>query len=300
MKQSKTVSLITISLIFLSILISFISALSVNVDYITLYPSEQGNIKVRVENNNNYEIEDVSVAITLTFVSQGGEIVSLPFSVIGNSEKILDDLDEGDEDSATFIVKASPNIRPGDYNIPYLIKYKRFGNNSTITQEGSFGIRVSAKTDLDFTLETSDTPVIGKEGQITLEIINKGLGEIRSLSVEFIPGGFTLLSKNKVFIGTIDPEDSDTASFDVLYKERNPIFIAKITYKDFDNQDQIENVSFPIRVYTEEEAKSLGLIKTNNIFFYLAIVVVLIAAYFWRKARKRIKNKEKERNRLNG
>ena len=284
-------------MIYIFSIISFASALSVNADYIKLYPGEQGSVKIKVENNNNYDIEDVSIALVLSSI-QSGQVVSLPFSAIGSSEKTLDDLNDGDDDSATFTLKASTDIAPGDYNIPYVVRYKESGTNTTLTQEGTFGLRVSAKTDLDFSVETSDNAIVGQQGQVTLEIINKGLGAIKSVSVEFIPNGFNLLSTNKVFIGTIDAEDSDTASFDVIYKNVNPIFSAQVTYKDFDNQDQTQTISIPVKVYTEEQAKDLGLVSTSHTSLYvIVILLILIIFYFWRRARKKRKQRKMKEGR---
>jgi len=100
---------------------------------------------------------------------------------------------------------------------------KEVGGNATLSQQGTFALRVSARTDIDFTVDTSKAPVQGEQGQVILQIINKGLGDIKSVSIEFFPNGFDLLSKSKIFIGTIAAEDSDTATYDVVYKSLNPI-----------------------------------------------------------------------------
>lgn len=292
-KSGKIFFGILILTIYIFSAISFASALSVDAEYIKIYPGEQGNVKINVENNNNYDIEDVSVALVLSSISPTGEIISLPFSAVGSSEKTLDDLDDGDDDSASFALKASTGITPGDYNIPYVVKYKKAGENETLTQEGTFGLLVSAKTDVDFSVETSDTAIVGQQGQVTLEIINKGLGEIKSVSVQFYPNGFDLISSNKQFIGTIDAENSDTASFDVIYRSANPVFSAQVSYKDFENQEQTQTVSIPVKVYTKEQAKNLGLVSTSHTFRYiLFVIIILIAWYFWRRARKKRKQRK--------
>jgi hypothetical protein len=292
-KTSKIFIGIVILLIYIFGMISFASALSVNADYIKIYPGEQGNVKITVENNENFDIERVSVALVLSSVSSTGNIISLPFTAVGSSEKTLDDINQDDDDSATFTLKASTDIIPGDYNIPYVVKYKEAGGNTTLTQQGTFGIRVSAKTDLDFSAETRETAILGKSGQISLNIINLGLGDIKSASVQIFPQGFTLISPDKVFIGTINADDSDTATFDVIYTTQNPQLSAKISYKDFDNNDQTKNVNFPIKVYTQEQAKSLGLIsKSSTGTYFIGIIILLIIWYFWRRNKKKKKLKE--------
>ena len=287
--NSNKIPTIIAGALLLVLTINLISAIIVDADYITLYPGEEGRVTLNVENNENFDIEDVSVAIDLSKV---------PFTSVGSSTKDIDDIDEDDDDSVSFTMRPSTDISPGDYDIPYAVKYVNAGNNTEdFTKNGSFGIRVSARTDLDFSVEVRETAILGKEGQVSLEIVNRGLGEIKSVSVQIFPQGFELLSASKVFVGTIDADDSDTATFDVVYKIKNPVFSARITYKDFDNNDKTETVSLAVRVYTEEEALELGLINKSNTVTYISIIVVLIVIwYFWRRSRKRRKQKEMDRS----
>ena len=287
--QTKNLKLIT-GILFLFLVINMASAVIVDADYVALFPGEDGKISINIENNENFDIESISVALVLEDV---------PFTSVGSSVRDIDDIDEDDDDSVTFTLKPSTDIVPGDYSISYRIDYVNAANNSeNFSKEGSFGIRISAKTDLDFTIETSEAAVLGRGGQVSLEIINQGLGEIRSVSVQILPGSFELLSKDKIFVGTIDADDSDTASFDVVYKSLNPIFSAKITYKDFENNDQTKTVNLPLKVYTEEQALELGLIsKSKTLTYFIVILVLFVIWYIWRRIRKRRKQKAMEARR---
>ncbi|MEK6840353.1 MAG: hypothetical protein AABX79_00140 [Nanoarchaeota archaeon] len=268
--------------------INIASAVIIDADYVTLFSGEEGRVAFNIENNENFDIESISVSLDLSEV---------PFTSVGSSARDIDDLNENDDDSVTFTLRASADVSPGDYDIPYNIKYTNAENNTEdFTKNGSFGIRVSAKTDLDFSAETRETAIVGEEGQIAFEIINKGLGEIKSISVQAFSQGFELLSSDKVFIGTIDADDSDIATFDVIYKNKNPVFLAEVTYKDFDNKNKTETVSLPLRVYTKEEALNLGLVKKSNTWLYIAIGAVILALwYILRTVRKRRKQREKEK-----
>jgi len=260
--------------------LTFVSAIVVDTNYVTIYPGESGKVTLNIENNGNFDIEDVSVALDLS---------DLPFTSVGSSEKDLDNLYEDDDDSASFTLRASTDITPGDYSIPYLIKYTNQDTSEIENKTGTFGLRVSAKTDLDFVAETVGNAISGKEGEISLEIINKGLGEIKSVSVQIFPQGFELLSKDKIFVGTIDADDYDTAAFDVIYRTANPTFSARIDYKDFDNNDQTETVTLPLKVYTQEQALSLGIIQNPSYTIYIVIGVLVIAFFIYRRIRKKRK-----------
>lgn len=279
--EQKNTTIVLASLFILVLTLNLASAIIVDSDFETIYPGEPGTINLDVENNENFDIEDISISLNLNDV---------PFTSVGSSIEDVDDLDEGDDDSVSFTIRASTDIVPGDYTLPYTIKYTNAENNSeSFEKEGGFGLRVSAETDLDFTIETNEDSVLGREGQITLEIINLGLGEVKSLSVEVFPQGYELLSKEKVFVGSIDGDDSDTASFDVIYKTKNPSFSAKITYKDFDNEDQVETINLPIKVYTEEQALELGLIEGPNYTLYIILGVLVLGFIGYRIRKKRKK-----------
>ena len=111
------------------------------------------------------------------------------------------------------------------------------------------------------------------------------------MSVQIFPQGFELLSKEKIFVGTINADDSDTATFDVIYKTTNPILSAKVEYKDFDNKDQTETVNLSFKVYTKEEALELGILKKPNYIIYLVIGILVIAYIIYRILKKRKRKK---------
>ena len=93
-------------------------------------------------------------------------------------------------------------------------------------------------------------------------------------------------------MGSIDSDDSDTASFDIVYKTTRPTLSAKVTYKDFDNEDQTETVNLSFKVYTKDQAIELGLVKKPSYITPL-IIGILVIVYIIR----RILKKRKRQNR---
>jgi len=270
--------LTTILAIFISL--SFISAISVNADYISVYPGEEGKISVDIKNNENFDMESVSLELNLD---------KIPFITIGSSERNIDEINENDKESVLFTLKPSTAAVPGDYEIPYTIKYTNVNTGNSATKTGSFGLRVNAKTELDFVVE-SKTNVIGQKGKISLKIINKGLGEVKFVSVKVFPQGYDLLSTDTVYIGNIASDDSDTASFDAYFKTLSPSISAKITYKDMDNKEQSKTITIPVNVYTREKALELGIIqKDNSVFYFIVAIVLIILWMIYRKIKKRNK-----------
>ncbi|MFH1607531.1 MAG: hypothetical protein ABIA78_00145 [archaeon] len=269
--------LISFALILL-LSVSFVASLDVDADHITIYPGDEGSVTLEVENSLDDDLADVSVRLILEGTS---------FTSIGGSDKTKD-IDEDDKEKFTFRLKASTDIVPGDYNIPYEINYVY--NEESKKETGSFGLRVSAETEIDFSVETKDA-IVGNQGKISLKIVNEGLGDVKFVSVQIFPEGYELISPEKVYIGTIDSDDSDFASFDVIFKNNNPVLSAKIAYKDFDNVDQTTTVSLPVKVYTYEKALELGLVQKSNTAVYGGVVAgVLIIWFIYRKIKKSRRN----------
>ena len=140
---------------------------------------------------------------------------------------------------------------------------------------------------LSYTVST-ETPVVNTQGSVTLKIVNKGFSDARFASVKIIPDGFTLLSDKEIYIGEIDSDDFETATFDVLFNSENANLIAIVEYKDFDNQVIRKNVNLPLEVFSKDKALELGIIQRSNTPIYAGVVAVLIIAWFiYRAIRKR-------------
>jgi uncharacterized membrane protein len=53
-------------IMFLVMTMSLASAIIVNADYVTIYPGESGVVEIEVDNNEDFDIEDISLAIDLS------------------------------------------------------------------------------------------------------------------------------------------------------------------------------------------------------------------------------------------
>ena len=289
--KSKNVTLTIFSILFLVLTLNLISAVIVeSVSADKFYPGQTGKVSISLENNLEDDTQEVSFALNLNSQTTPG------FTTQGASEKSQDEIQEGDSESFSFAIKVGNDVKPGDYNIPYTIKYTNSVTDETFTKTGSFGVSVGAETELDFAVETKDA-IIGRQGKVSLEIINEGLGEIKAVSVDIDPKGFEVTSKEKVFVGTVNAEDSDIVTWDVIFKDDNPTLNAVITYKDFDNKEQTKSVSLPVKVYTQEEALEAGLIKKSNSGMYLGIIITLVLIYvIYRQMKKRNRKKKNSQN----
>ena len=285
MTNKKLILTIALSLVVLVVLFpAFASALTVkSVSADSISPGQQGTIKIELENELNDPVEIVSFKLDFT---------NLPISPVGNSEDSIDEINDGDEEEFTFLIKSANDITPGDYKIPYSITYNF--KDKPEQKSGFIGITIKANAELSFSLET-EKPILGKQDKLTLKIINKGFADAKFVSVKIIPEGFNVLSDKEIYIGTIDSDDFETTAFDVIYQKLNPILTTVIEYKDFDNKNMIKSITLPITVYTPEKAIELGLISKNNTPLYATIIISLILIFILYRVIKR-KMRQAKRN----
>ena len=275
MKTTKLLLAVFLAVILSLNLVSALVINSVNAD--TLTPGDEGVIRIEVENILDKDVKEVSLRLNF-----GG----LPFIPIGTSEKSAEEIDDGDEEDFYFRIKAANDITPADYEIPYTLQYKVEGEEILRQSIGTIGIRVTGSPDLVFSVIAEDA-VVNQAGKITFKIVNKGNTEARFVSVKFLPEDLTLLSENEVYIGTVDSDDFETTTFEVVFGQSKVRFQAVVEYKDFDNREIIKNINLELTVYTKERALELGIIKPNNSPKVLAVIVVLIVLYLGYRAIKK-------------
>jgi len=266
------------ALFLLTISISLASALTVtNVDSPVFKPGQEGSIRIIVENNLDTTAKDISISLDLT---------NLPFVPVGSSEESIDEIKKDKDELFEFEIKAANDIEPGDYEISYELSYET--SDSIRQKRGTIGVNVGANAELTYSA-TTEMPVIGSQGKISLKIVNKGFGDAKFVSIKVSStNSFTLLSDEEVYIGTIDSDDFETANFDVIFNTKNILLNAIVEYKDFDNREKVDSISLPLNIYTRERAIELGIIKKSNASTYTIVVIVIILIWIiWRKIKKR-------------
>lgn len=276
--MNKQINITILSMFAVLLNLSFASAMIVNsVDVKSLYPGQSASLSADIKNTLNEDVSDVSLALNLE---------ETKFTTIGSSEDSEDEINEDDKETFSFTIKAASDIKPGDYNIPYTLTYTD-SNDEKKTKTGSIGITVSAKTEINYAIETKNN-IVGEQGKVSIKTINSGLGEIRFVNVKIISAeGFEVLSSNEEYIGNINSDDFELATFDVFYKKTGASITALVKYKNSENEEQSETVTLPIQIYSREKALELGLIKKSNIWIYGVIIALIIIWFIYRKIKKK-------------
>lgn len=231
-----------------------------------IIPGKEGRVEVTVKNTLGKDIEDVSFALDFT---------GIPLAPVDSSEGSVDELDEDDKESFVFLVRADSSAKVGDYKIPYTITYA----NSSSVKKGTISVRVSADPLLSFTATLAD-PIIGMKTKATFKIVNKGLGEARFVSLTFQTSGMTLLSENEVYIGSVDSDDFETVTLDVIPTSKSATLAGTLEYQDDDAQKFTKVFDLPLHVYTADEALAKGITQPNRTPFYIGVIIVLLIVWF--------------------
>ena len=238
-------------------------------------PGERFTVRIFLENVGDDDINDVSVKLVLN---------DLPFAPVdSSSEKLIDEIRDGDSEQITFSLVALPEAEPRIYKIPLKISYNNTVNDALIS------VNIESNPNIDMVLESSEVVKVGDNGKIIIKIINLGLSEIKTFRLTLLQTqDYEILSSNVIYIGDIDSEDFETAEFTIIPKVSNPKLLFNLNYRDINNIEYAENNELTLSVYTLEEAKQLGLVK-NNIFFtiLIPILILLIAYFIYKRLRKR-------------
>ncbi len=240
-------------------------------------PGGETSIDLTLENVGDENIENIIVTMDLTDV---------PFVPVGSSnEKIIDEINDGDEERVSFRVKALATAEPSVYKIPVVINYDGASKTSLISVE------VTADAHLDLLLEKSELVKVNDNGKVTLKFVNDGLAQVKNLKITLQESPlYEITSPSTLYIGDVDIGDFETEEFTLIAKAEDPILAVELEYRDAANNQFTESKLIKIPVYNQEEAKQLGLVKSSSMIWPIVAVVLLIAAILIYRKRKKKKN----------
>ena len=238
-------------------------------------PGNKVELLIILENVGDDDIRNVLVNLDLSQV---------PFAPLrSSSEKIIDKIKDGDEEAVRFDLVVLPDALPQIYKIPIKISYNETVKSSLISLE------VSAQAKLDVILEESEIIKVNDKGAVTLKFINNGLTQIKFLKVTLQNSPFyEILSPKSLYIGEVDIDDFETEEFLIISKVKDSRLVVDIEYTDSNNNEFKETRYVDLSIYTLEEAKQLGLIKTSSfgiwvILFVLVVINIILYRTFRRK-----------------
>ncbi len=245
-------------------------------------PGKKVMISINLTNYGNSLIKDVHLNMDLSSL-QG---VFAPVNTPTNKE--ISFISPKQSIESNFMLILSPNAKSGVYSLPMSISYKDSEGRLHEVHD-LVGVIVGGKPSI--TMQLIDTPefIVGRKGELTFKVINSGILDSKFVKVTLPkPKGLEIESPESQYVGDIDSDDYETVTYDIKPEEQGNINIpVKITAYDALGNEYNYTNNINIRVYSEEEARKLGLIKTNNFVAVSIIILVVLAAYFvYKKVRK--------------
>ncbi len=261
-------------------------------------PGQEIRLDLSLENIATGLLKDVKVELGLITVLKSTTAITtkeLPFSPLDSAnQKVIESIGPGKETSVGFNLIVDPDADTGVYKVPVSLSYSdEKGANYSSTVYTS--VVVSAKPDVSVMLDSTDLMEPGNKGSVTLRVVNKGLAEVKFVTVEVLPDeGFDLLSGPVYYMGNIDSDDYETASFDLYAKKCADCDLSlpvKLTYKDSSNKDYSETANIRVPLYSESEIEMLGFRKKNPLVGIAITALIVVLGLFiyraWRKKRRK-------------
>ena len=256
------------------ILVGSVSAVNINsVNSVEIEPGKTGLINIDVENNHEFDVEDVSLILDLS---------SVPIApYFSSAEAFIGQLDEGDEESINFNVVVSAGAELGLYKIPVMISYVD-KDGVEFDKVDFISVLVVSDPKISVYLDEPNY-IVGNRADISVQIVNRGLSDVKFLSIELKDSSFyDLLSLDEIYVGDLDSDDFDNAEYKLIlnYPLPNKInLLFKIKYYDANNNFYSEDVTLVADVYSVEKAKQLGLISNVDYTWLPILIVILIVSF---------------------
>jgi hypothetical protein len=290
MKVNKILILaaIIIAGIILVNLASALTLISVSTNPAEVSPGERASLDLTLKNNLDDDVTDVTIGL---------DLANVPFAPYQSSSQVnFDEILEDKSKYINFNLIVDSDAESGTYKIPVKISY--ILDDEKKESSGLVSLIVVADAKLDLSVDNSIL-IKGENSDLSIKIINSGLGGARLLSIEIKQAnGIRNLGSAKDYIGDIDSDDFDSAIFKVSISENAPSMInlpVEINYRDSRNNEIKESKTLTLTAYTTEQAIQLGLIKKSNIGIIISSIVVLIILFLiYRTIRKRLKKKRLE------
>jgi hypothetical protein len=247
-------------------------------------PGTLATITISLENLADSRMKDISVKLS-TQKTLGTTITTLPIAPLGDSlEKRVVSLGPGQEAQVSYTVIVEPGAASDVYRIPVTIDYSDESGND-YERSDEIGIMINAQPDLQVYLETLDIFTDKKQGDVTIKFVNRGLSKLKLVTAKLDESAdFDVITQSReTYIGNIDSDDYETATFTLRVKTDAIKIPVTITYMDAFNNAHEKNVVLTANLISE---KQNGQSSTAGIII-VVVIVLIIAFIIYRVVRKR-------------
>ena len=249
-------------------------------------PGEKLKLRIVLKNYATSLLKDIKVSLNLDKAGDDKK----PFAPIGSTnQKIISYIEQQSSADIEFELLVDSDAESKSYKIPLNIGYSDI-QNGNYSKSNLVTLIVGGSPDLDITLERTDVYTSGSTGSVVMRLVNKGPVGIKFLNVKVLQNeNLKVLGADEFYIGKLDSDDFSTAEFRLFASGLGSIKVpVEVAYSDPNNNNYRQNKSITLKLYTDSEAKNLGLKSSNGYLWIFLLVLIAIAAYiFYRRKRNR-------------
>ncbi len=270
---------------------SILTVSDITTDPGVLPPGEPAQLVVELSNLAGTALRDVSVNLDLAAQSSDG--MALPFAPLySTSEKALRYIGGGEVERLTFDLITYPDAESRIYRIPLTVSYKD-ESGTAVTKNDVIGIVVGAEPSLTAAIESVD--MMGGSYEVSVRLINKGVTDLKFLDVRLEEtDDYKILStSNEVYIGGLDSDDFDSASFRISPTgETSSIELPLILeYKDANNNAYADQVTLTMDL-SALQALAGGSGGSTGTLVVIMLVLVGVGFFFYKRHKKKKKRQQ--------
>ena len=205
--------------------------------------------------------------------------------VIGSNKRFITTAVNANQDvKLSFDIVIAGDATEGAYSIPLALELKDASGTET-TLEESIGIAVRGEPEILVFAQGSDPLYLGTKGDLLVTFANVAPYDVKFLKVTIDSGDLRIISKRQEYIGHMDPDDLESADFEVFVPAdaKDPEVRVALEYRDKYNKEYLSEKIIPVKVLEAPHGQEGGL----GIGTILLVLVVIGAGYwYWRKKKK--------------
>lgn len=256
------------------------------VDTITLNPEKVApgssvTVTVKLTNSFDYGMKDITLKLDI-------KSSDTPFAPVGaTAERKISEIQPGKSAEVDFVIVPLPSTESNIYKVPLNVQYydelgKLYNKTELIS------IIVWDKPEIVASIKETEITSSLKTGNVLFNIVNKGLTNIKLLSVTLQPSAdYEILSASSIYVGSLDSDDDETAEFKVKIKskEKEVPMPVVLEYRDTNNEKYNQEEDIVLRVYSNKE---LG--NGNGTWVWVLVILVVAGAagyYLYKKQHKK-------------
>lgn len=209
----------------------------------------------------------------------------LPLATSEANTRTLKKVEPGSKTNISFRINVDQDAENGVYSLPLELEYENEAGNE-FTRNTETGIVVGGEPVLEPGFNSLDVLTSGSRSEIGLRLVNKGAGSAKFVEMALKEGeGYRILSTEDIYLGEMDPDDYQTAEYDLFIEEEGRLSVpVEVTYVE-GSERKTETHNLEMNVYSSEEASRFSPGGGSILPLIVVGLLVLGGVYYWRKRR---------------